>query len=179
MQDIFSRLNYGFFTPVGALFQTVQQLSFNRTFRTYRTSQGIWQTHDSSKFYGRCNRTSGKTVQQLLWSSIYTNDQSVRATLNVTKYTHAIWNTRIGWTFTTAFKSYGDDWHKHRRLLQQTFKPSASLEYRPKQAEKVIDFIHDLLEDPDKYMVHIRKWAFSYQIPRRWRKFTYVDLQLL
>lgn len=131
--------------------------SVNQTSRTYRASQGIRKTHNSFKFYGRCSRTAREAIQQLLWSSIYSNGQSVRTTLDATKCTHVIWNIGIGWTFTTAFKSYGDDWHKHRRLLQQTFRPSASLEYRPKQAEKVVDFLHDLLEDPDRYMVHIRK----------------------
>ncbi|KAF9480950.1 cytochrome P450 [Pholiota conissans] len=67
----------------------------------------------------------------------------------------------VGWTFTTAFKRYGPDWHAHRRLMHQTFRPAASVEYRPTQVEKVNDMLHCMLETPEDYMAHIKTLAAS------------------
>jgi len=45
--------------------------------------------------------------------------------------------------------------------MQQTFRPSASLEYRPMQVEKVNDMLYSLLEAPEDFMTHIKTLAVS------------------
>ncbi|KAF9483583.1 cytochrome P450 [Pholiota conissans] len=62
----------------------------------------------------------------------------------------------IGWTFATGLKPYGPEWHAHRRFMQQTFKATASLQYRPIQTEKVNDMLYGLLETPEDFMAHIK-----------------------
>ncbi|KAF8964419.1 cytochrome P450 [Flammula alnicola] len=65
----------------------------------------------------------------------------------------------MGWDFTTAFKPYGADWQMHRRLLQQNFKPNASLGYRPIQTRKVNDMLYALLASPEDFLAHTKTVA--------------------
>lgn len=62
----------------------------------------------------------------------------------------------MGWSFGTGFKPYGPVWHAHRRLMQQMFKPTTSLDYRPIQNEKVHDLLAGLLDTPEDFTGHIK-----------------------
>ncbi|KAL0569905.1 hypothetical protein V5O48_012051 [Marasmius crinis-equi] len=63
----------------------------------------------------------------------------------------------LGWLpFNTSFLRYTDTWRKHRRLYQQGFRSRTSNEYLPIQTSKNAEFISNLREDPDNFLVHIR-----------------------
>ncbi|KAF8189663.1 cytochrome P450 [Pholiota molesta] len=61
-----------------------------------------------------------------------------------------------GLSFSTTFQLYGPTWHAHRRVLQQTFKPVTSLEYRPIQVEKINDLLWSLLDRPEDFKTHLK-----------------------
>ncbi|PPQ86330.1 hypothetical protein CVT25_005631 [Psilocybe cyanescens] len=61
------------------------------------------------------------------------------------------------WDFAVGFKPYGPEWRHHRRLFQQAFRTGATtLGYRAIQTDKVNDFLHALLEDPDEFRYHCK-----------------------
>ncbi|PPQ67730.1 LOW QUALITY PROTEIN: hypothetical protein CVT25_009336 [Psilocybe cyanescens] len=64
-----------------------------------------------------------------------------------------------GWVYNIAFKRYGAEWRAHRRLFQQSFRPEASLAYRPIIARKVHDMLYNLLLTPEDFQNHYKTVA--------------------
>ncbi|KAK7049406.1 hypothetical protein VNI00_006007 [Paramarasmius palmivorus] len=63
----------------------------------------------------------------------------------------------LGWhEISTAFLPYGDDWRAHRRLYQKGFRSDAALQYFHIQADKVREFLANVLRQPDDFMSHTR-----------------------
>ncbi|PPQ94347.1 hypothetical protein CVT25_000402 [Psilocybe cyanescens] len=61
------------------------------------------------------------------------------------------------WDIAVGFKPYGPEWRHHRRLFQQAFRTGEpTLRYRAIQTDKVNDFLHSLLEDPDEFRHHCK-----------------------
>ncbi|KAI0369339.1 CyP450 monooxygenase [Pilatotrama ljubarskyi] len=52
-----------------------------------------------------------------------------------------------GWTWNLAFKRYGDDWRRVRRLFWKHFQPNAVSKFRPVQQREARRFLRRLLED--------------------------------
>ncbi|KAF9485107.1 cytochrome P450 [Pholiota conissans] len=70
-------------------------------------------------------------------------------------------HTLMGFTFATEMRQYTPEWRKHRRILQQTFKPEATTTYRPIQTQKMHDALYALLTSPKDIEEHIRTYAGS------------------
>ncbi|KAF8908849.1 putative CyP450 monooxygenase [Gymnopilus junonius] len=60
------------------------------------------------------------------------------------------------WDFNAGHKPYNSVWKVHRRLFDQTFKPSASVKYRPIQTRKINDLLYGLLTSPEDFGNHCR-----------------------
>jgi hypothetical protein len=66
----------------------------------------------------------------------------------------------MGWDFVTSFKGYGDEWRKHRRILHQQYRPAAVESYQPLELEKSRELLQNLIESPEEYSMHFRKYVF-------------------
>ncbi|OSD06672.1 CyP450 monooxygenase [Trametes coccinea BRFM310] len=81
---------------------------------------------------------------------------SVEAAVDLLDKRSAIYSDRqasvladmIGWTWNLAFKRYGDDWRRVRRLFWHHFQPNAVGQYRAVQQRDVRDLLRRLLEGP-------------------------------
>lgn len=62
----------------------------------------------------------------------------------------------MGWEFNMGTMPYSDRWRQHRRLFHQTFRPKASLRYRPIQLKKMHEFLQGLLSSPEDFMLHYK-----------------------
>ncbi|KAF9485046.1 cytochrome P450 [Pholiota conissans] len=65
----------------------------------------------------------------------------------------------MGFTNGTALRPYSPEWRRHRRILQQTFKPESALAYRPTQTDKMHDALYALLTSPKDFEDHIKTYA--------------------
>ncbi|CDO68741.1 hypothetical protein BN946_scf184989.g7 [Trametes cinnabarina] len=81
---------------------------------------------------------------------------SVEAAVDLLDKRSAIYSDRadsvlvemIGWTWNLAFKRYGDDWRRVRRLFWQHFQPNAVGQYQAVQQRDVRDLLRRLLNAP-------------------------------
>ncbi|KAG2148491.1 cytochrome P450 [Suillus cothurnatus] len=60
-------------------------------------------------------------------------------------------NELFGVDYTTAFMQYGSRWRLQRKIIHQSFRQDAVLNFRPMQATKSYDLLLNLLEDPSDY----------------------------
>ncbi|KDR82762.1 hypothetical protein GALMADRAFT_238276 [Galerina marginata CBS 339.88] len=65
----------------------------------------------------------------------------------------------MNWDFNMGLKPYGDEWRIHRRLLQQSLRPLASLTYRSIQTRKVNDMLYGILTNPEDLSEHYKTFA--------------------
>lgn len=56
---------------------------------------------------------------------------------------------------------YGDNWRDHRRVFHQHFRPKAVSCYHPRAKREVTQLLHILLESPDGFLGHLRRYASS------------------
>lgn len=62
----------------------------------------------------------------------------------------------MNWDFNTGLKPYGLQWRNERRLLQDAFRPSTTLTYRPIQTEKINHMLYELLTNPKDFRQHYK-----------------------
>ncbi|RDB18406.1 hypothetical protein Hypma_000372 [Hypsizygus marmoreus] len=68
-------------------------------------------------------------------------------------------NELMGWSFDFGFMPYGDYWRQHRRLMHQTFHPTAALRFQPYERKATHRLLRRLLEEPDNLISHLRYMA--------------------
>jgi hypothetical protein len=66
----------------------------------------------------------------------------------------------MGWDFVTSFKPYNDQWRKHRRILHQSYRSAAVGSYRPMVLDNSRELVQNLIESPEEYSMHFRKYVF-------------------
>ena len=67
--------------------------------------------------------------------------------------------SRMGWTSTLTVLPYGDKFRKHRRLMQEYFRPRALPNYYPLIELEVAIFIEELVKTPKNFRIHFRRYA--------------------
>jgi len=67
----------------------------------------------------------------------------------------------FGWSYTTTFAGYGDEWRYNRRILHQTFRPNSALKFRPVQIMRAREVIVNLIDDPQHYLAHFATFSSS------------------
>ena len=67
---------------------------------------------------------------------------------------------RMGWDSVLTNLPYGERFRKHRRLIQEAFSPQAILAFRPLQRMEACTLLLGLLESPDSFMGHVRRFAY-------------------
>ncbi|KAG7440108.1 cytochrome P450 [Guyanagaster necrorhizus] len=70
-------------------------------------------------------------------------------------------NELMGWDFSFGLMEYGNEWRAQRRLFQQEFNPTAAERYRPCELKATHELLRRLLDDPNKFIAHIRHLAGS------------------
>lgn len=68
-------------------------------------------------------------------------------------------NELMGWNFNFGFMQYGDRWRKHRRIMHQTFHPSAARQFRPHSLKASRNLIRRFLDNPDDIIGNLRHMA--------------------
>ncbi|VDB95598.1 unnamed protein product [Peniophora sp. CBMAI 1063] len=58
-----------------------------------------------------------------------------------------------------AFTSYGNQFKRHRRLFTQAFGPQHIPAYRPLMLDATLDIIHRLIDTPEQFQTHFRRYA--------------------
>ncbi|KAF9491090.1 cytochrome P450 [Pleurotus eryngii] len=67
-----------------------------------------------------------------------------------------------GWTaINIGLIHYGELWRRHRRLFHQKFRQNAVSEFRPLQTSKIQVLLHNLLENPEEFSLHVRNFPAS------------------
>ncbi|KAF8872235.1 cytochrome P450 [Infundibulicybe gibba] len=61
--------------------------------------------------------------------------------------------------FNTALLPHGEQWRRHRRVFQQSFRKAAVVQYEPIEMRKVRQMLRGLLETPNDLQAHIRTVA--------------------
>lgn len=64
----------------------------------------------------------------------------------------------------TAFQPYSNLWRKHRSLYHQQMNQVAVRNFQPSQMAISAEFLKLLLETPQDYVQHIRRYGFWYQV---------------
>ncbi|KAF8650224.1 hypothetical protein AX16_005339, partial [Volvariella volvacea WC 439] len=65
-------------------------------------------------------------------------------------------NELMGWDFDFAFMRYGDDWRQRRRIMHQSFHPTAVSRFRPQTQKATHELLRRLLDDPENFFTHVR-----------------------
>lgn len=60
-----------------------------------------------------------------------------------------------------TFLQYGEEWRKHRRMIQQYFNTRAIIAYRPQQEHEVNSLLEDLRRDPKDFRRHVKRFTAS------------------
>ncbi|KAG6908814.1 hypothetical protein DXG01_003167 [Tephrocybe rancida] len=68
-------------------------------------------------------------------------------------------NELAGWDFLLGFMPYGQRWREHRRLMHQSFHPTAALRFRAQESKATHSFLRRLLKDPNDILGHLRHMA--------------------
>ncbi|KAF9459105.1 cytochrome P450 [Collybia nuda] len=68
-------------------------------------------------------------------------------------------NELMGWNFDFAFMPYNDYWRQHRKLMHQSFHPTASTRFHPHELRATHGLLRSLLDTPNDFMNHIRQLA--------------------
>ncbi|KAF8064878.1 cytochrome P450 [Lyophyllum atratum] len=68
-------------------------------------------------------------------------------------------NELMGWDFNFVFMPYGDSWRQHRRLMHQSFHPTAALRFHPHELKATHGLLRRLLDEPDDLLGHLRYMA--------------------
>ncbi|KZV60850.1 cytochrome P450 [Peniophora sp. CONT] len=58
-----------------------------------------------------------------------------------------------------AFTSYGNQFKRHRRLFTSAFGPQHIPAYRPLMLDATLDIIHRLIDTPEQFQSHFRRYA--------------------
>lgn len=65
-----------------------------------------------------------------------------------------------GWTaINIGLIHYGELWRRHRRLFHQKFRQNAVSEFHPLQTSKIQVLLRNLLENPEEFSLHVRKYV--------------------
>jgi hypothetical protein len=67
----------------------------------------------------------------------------------------------MGWDSSLPQLPYGPRFRKHRRLILDHFNRGVN-SFRPTQRNEAYILLHDLLETPDAFLQHIRRWSHSH-----------------
>ncbi|KAK0200298.1 cytochrome P450 [Desarmillaria ectypa] len=70
-------------------------------------------------------------------------------------------NELMGWDFSFGLMEYGNEWRAQRRLFQQEFNPIAVERYHQCELKATHELLRRLLDDPNKFIEHIRHLAGS------------------
>ncbi|EGN94698.1 hypothetical protein SERLA73DRAFT_187752 [Serpula lacrymans var. lacrymans S7.3] len=65
----------------------------------------------------------------------------------------------MGWESVVTQMPYGDRFRRHRRLIQDHFSRSMVESFRPIQTQEVHNLLNGLLENPELFSTHIRRFA--------------------
>lgn len=65
----------------------------------------------------------------------------------------------MGWGFDFGLMDYGDYWRQHRRLMHQSFHPTAVVRFRPQELKAAHGLLRRLLEQPEGFLGHVRYMA--------------------
>ncbi|KAG6908816.1 hypothetical protein DXG01_003169 [Tephrocybe rancida] len=65
----------------------------------------------------------------------------------------------MGWDFILGFMPYGQLWREHRRLMHQSFHPTAALRFHPQELKATHRLLGRLLQDQNDVLGHIRHMA--------------------
>lgn len=68
-------------------------------------------------------------------------------------------NELMGWSFHFGFMPYGDLWRQHRRVMHQSFHPTAAARFRPTELKATHGLLRRLLDEPDNLLGHLRQMA--------------------
>ncbi|KAJ6550362.1 cytochrome P450 [Mycena sp. CBHHK59/15] len=68
-------------------------------------------------------------------------------------------NELIGGSNLVPFEGYNEDFRRQRKLMQQTLGPRCIPAYHPMMRVETVSFIRDLVNSPNDYMDHTRKYA--------------------
>lgn len=67
----------------------------------------------------------------------------------------------LGWEFSLVILRYGTRWRAQRRLFHQAFRPEAVISYQPTVTTKAHELLVNLLDSPERYIDHARKYVTS------------------
>ncbi|TFK74293.1 cytochrome P450 [Pluteus cervinus] len=67
----------------------------------------------------------------------------------------------IGWDNQTPIMHYGNLWRRHRKMLHQSLRKSAIEDYESLFAEKSVQFMHNLAQNPAEFMRHCKVYGVS------------------
>ncbi|KAG1818148.1 cytochrome P450 [Suillus subaureus] len=70
-------------------------------------------------------------------------------------------NVLLGFGFNTILMQYGARWRRQRRIFHEAFRARAALSYRPMQQRKAQQLIHNMLDNPEEFLNHIRVFSSS------------------
>ncbi|KZW01755.1 cytochrome P450 [Exidia glandulosa HHB12029] len=70
----------------------------------------------------------------------------------------------MGWQWNTALMN-GDRWRAHRRILHHYLHESMAKNYRPTHARAVVQLLRALIDSPDDFYQHVRRWAAASILP--------------
>ncbi|PPR03343.1 hypothetical protein CVT24_012583 [Panaeolus cyanescens] len=62
----------------------------------------------------------------------------------------------MGWDYNFGFMDYGDRWRAHRRLMHNSFHPTAALKFRPHELEASRVLVKRIYEEPDDLLESLR-----------------------
>jgi len=68
-------------------------------------------------------------------------------------------NELMGWDFNFGFMDYGERWRKHRRLMHQSFHPTAMPQFHPHLLKATRNLLSRFLEKPDNINGNLRNMA--------------------
>ncbi|THU81706.1 cytochrome P450 [Dendrothele bispora CBS 962.96] len=72
-----------------------------------------------------------------------------------------LFNELMGWYNASTHVQYGPRFRKHRRFIHQTFNEQAARSLRPIQEREALTLIRGLMESPEQYSQHIRRFELS------------------
>ncbi|THV04329.1 cytochrome P450 [Dendrothele bispora CBS 962.96] len=70
-----------------------------------------------------------------------------------------LFNEFMGWHNASTHVRYGPRFRKHRRFIHQTFNEQAARSLRPIQERETLTLIRGLMESPEQYSQHVRRFA--------------------
>lgn len=59
-----------------------------------------------------------------------------------------------------AFAGLGDGFRRHRKMMQSALSASSIPSYRPLVVAETYPFLRRMMESPQNYMTHLRRYAF-------------------